>query len=815
MRNPIALLAVLLLGCGSETGGSEGAPADAVDVVVAVDGAVAVDAAVAVDSATDVGSGDIAEASQDIADTGGAPLVDAADVDVPLVDAPDTGATDAVEDATPDTADTPDVPPVDPFTVDSDRDGVTDGQEGLDGTDPADPSSALAWHPEVDTWPRLFFGPDQVPELSERAKAESGPYQTLYSRVVAHANATPPEPDPQEVEPYLSGTEPTRALIAESAAFVALVEGSAPMADKAAGLLLAPFPPTGELPFGSKYDLYEAEAMVSYCQAFDFLAGSGLLEGDALLAVRANLEARIDSFRETVSAYPMILWLQIEPNNHSMKVQGAMGLCAMVLNHRPSAAYELNEAITSLDYVLRGFQATPEGGYAEGWNYLSYGGNSTLPFMAAYHRLSGGETLPYRALGITANLPYPNDIINIADFGADPSVHEIYERAVWSARPDGLTAPTDDANPSGLHGAVVSWMFSDPVLLWSWLHPAVGLQSSRMDAASFALLDPDMVPTEPTWPLDGCFPEAGIGVLRSDLLEGAVLLELLGEHGKVRTSGLGHEHADATSFFLHAFGEELLLDPGYINWDNHDKVLYAKDHNLILVDGEGPPVNPLPPVGVDAFLVDCGGDAALTHMTSTATWKGVTVTRRVARVDGRYFVVDDRLEGDGPHVYTYQLNGNGGAETDGSFEPLGPPEAPIGARWDRPAASVLAAVVPTAGAATYGSREEEHAITWGAWESHMVLTVEAPMDAHAGYLSILYPVEAGAETPAIEALATADGTAALLVHAEVGDELVIVNRTAAPTVVSAPFGAVTAGPGLLLQRRSPSGELVWEATLAP
>ena len=47
----------------------------------------------------------------------------------------------------------------------------------------------------------------------------------------------------------------------------------------------------------------------------------------------------------------------------------------------------------------------------------------------------------------------------------------------------------------------------------------------------------------------------------------------------------------------------LAIDPGYIRWEEHDRVRFGIDHNLIAVDGEGPPVpNVFGVGGADGFM---------------------------------------------------------------------------------------------------------------------------------------------------------------------------------------------------------------------
>jgi hypothetical protein len=169
-----------------------------------------------------------------------------------------------------------------------------------------------------------------------------------------------------------------------------------------------------------------------------------------------------------------------------------------------------------------------------------------------------------------------------------------------------------------------------------------------------------------------------------------------------------------------------------------------------------------------------------------ATWRGVDVTRRLVRLGPQGpFVVADALQAAEPHLYTWQLNGHGGGEVSAStFELLAD-----GARWTRPKASLRAVVLPVEGTASVGHRLEEHAPSWGTWQLHEALTVDASMAAQAGFLALLLATPAGVAEGDVVALAAPAGVAALRVEGGVGERVIVQNRGAQAAAL--PLGGAT------------------------
>ena len=285
--------------------------------------------------------------------------------------------------------------------------------------------------------------------------------------------------------------------------------------------------------------------------------------------------------------------------------------------------------------------------------------------------------------------------------------------------------------------------------MFAWFRPAAGFPAQGSPTAAFALYDGSQPPSDLGEPVEASLADAGFAIFRSSWAADATYLVLQGEHGNIRTADPGHEHPDELSFLLWHGGVPLLIDPGYINYSNRDKVMLASDHNVILVDGQGSPIDLIggfpAAVGVDAFLDPMQTVGFVTTVAVTTTYRGATFKRRIARVDGRFFVVEDRIDAGGAsHVYTWLMNGmGGGGVPESTFV-----ELTDGARWRNGTAQVEVRVQPVEGTAARVSDLQEHCSIWGQWATHRRINVTATQAAHSGFMAIVLPTADGELEPA-------------------------------------------------------------------
>ncbi|MCX7958297.1 MAG: heparinase II/III-family protein, partial [Deltaproteobacteria bacterium] len=304
-------------------------------------------------------------------------------------------------------------------------------------------------------------------------------------------------------------------------------------------------------------------------------------------------------------------------------------------------------------------------------------------------------------------------------------------------QPDGLMLPVDDANPSCLHGAVHYRIFDNKDFLWQWYKPSCGFYSNKLNALSLLLLTDDEPPESPaSVPAEASYPDGGLAILRDSFGGSGTFFALVGENGKIRTNGLGHEHPDELSFTLWAYGVPLVIDPGYINWDNHNLVKYSKDHSVILIDGEGSGYDELRnQIGTDAFLGDIESSTMVASLIGRTSYRGSDIRRSVVRVNKNYFLLFDsvKLPDSLTHTVSVQINGAGGGDIEDSSFEIGP----NGAVYLREGVSLSIFVLSDGDNLSFSSRREEYARVWGVYGYNDMFIAEAEAKNNIYFLTLL------------------------------------------------------------------------------
>jgi len=249
-------------------------------------------------------------------------------------------------------------------------------------------------------------------------------------------------------------------------------------------------------------------------------------------------------------------------------------------------------------------------------------------------------------------------------------------------------------------------------------------------------------------------PDAGNAVFRSDWSSEAVWGLLVAENGDARKTL--HDHVDGTSFTMAAYGEYLLLDPGYYKPNELDNAVTAQGdaHNLVLIDGQGPPDKGLlSDFGdTDAWLEDFESTSEIDYAEARIEYEEHEIVRSVALVRERYFVIADRIEGDGEHTYTQRWSGWAGHDSIGGTFSL----REDGATWERTAAGVDLYVFSEAGvtleepAFVEGERPHVHQFDNHDGRHHRVADAVVVGEA-PDFLTLAVPYRVGEETLTVEA----------------------------------------------------------------
>jgi hypothetical protein len=721
------------------------------------------------------------------------------------------------------------------------------------GTDDDAASSGEEFLPPVPEWlpqdadlrhPRILFHRNDVPAIRDRLTRE--PYLSLFQRVVDISGwADGIDPDEHE-----RGAERRKANAAKCLAFMyaidrTVVDGHAvpfpspeerrALGDRARDLLLAMFtrsrlavpPPIG----GWDRDITTSEEIVMWAVAYDMLVGGGYEFDTAEEAIRENLTALTSElYRNYVDiTSPGGIYPYLHTNNHRAKTASAIALAAIVLaEHEPDPdedpqgfmdpANWLDYGLEQLDDVLGYHHMAPDGVYSEGPYYYRYAMQNVIPFARAWDRLARG-----RAREV--------DGVIIPSLWRHPRFQRSQRWMLDMTLPNMALAPLDDGYVGRAHtfGILPQDHPDAPAFHWAWArentahepgwpHPYETNANIELAVDSIVIHDDAVDPAEPEGATTRFYMEGGHAVFRSDWSRDAVMAVVTGEHDTAYSFGRdrhgravipdSHEHADPGSFLLNAYGERLIMDPGYLDFGRHYDVNQGEHHNIILSEGAGPvdclaasvgwgllgSDGPPPSYGNGmAYLSDTLDTDFLDAVRVTTSYgrhvkKRADIVRRFLFVNESYLVIADQVTAPNAPVrdYTWLLHGNGGGDTGGAFE-----RTDTGAVWSQGAARVTAGVAFASGAAVFdtglsthepGGRSPEGDVASG---EHAVLEATARAGEVRSIL-LVYPSRIDEDAPNITEVTVPDGAGLKLTDPTRDRRTLAFHRTAGPDVVSIP-----------------------------
>ncbi|MBW2455780.1 MAG: heparinase II/III family protein [Deltaproteobacteria bacterium] len=664
--------------------------------------------------------------------------------------------------------------------------------------------------------PRLVVTADRKDDLTERIGRE--PYASILAAIEVEAAKAFEEPDPDVWDHKTIGDNNE---IAQANAFLAWLLDDETAASKARDILLR-MPTDFETNATWDVNIRMPHVLMSFCFAWDLLRGTPWLN-DQDAARAADLVTTVnakffDQFLNNPATRQLVLGFS--QNNHPIRTASAIGMVAITFPDHPEASTWANWAVSELTYLLGpdGRYLQSDGGVSEGPFYYGFAYGPALAFFIAMDNAVD----PARSFARDCRNRQDDDPWLVTDcvegepFTFDnPLYGELFQSTVdWSINlrlPSGWRAPLGDANFIALNGgAVLTGFGGAPHTLWDWENT---LEESPpmtwgMDlrAHHLAYVDDSVTAAEPPWK-NRFMPAAGNAVFRSGWDPEARWLLLVAENGPARKTL--HDHVDGTSFTLAAYGEYLLLDPGYYKPDDMDNAVTAHgdSHNLILIDGQGPPDKGLliDFGDADAFLENTLDGEALAYAEAHESYRDSTIERSVVFVRDRYFVVADRLSTTHgtARTHAWRLGGWAGLDVEGVFEPrdcLG--DSGCGARWERSVAGVdvhLAATDPGLQIVEppHTPLQAPHVEAFDRQRNvvdHGV--IDGVVDGLApGYLAVLAPYRVGAATgdeddvPIVTPLDAGADAAAWLIETPAGTEVAWLRKPGAATTLTLAGGA--------------------------
>ena len=526
-------------------------------------------------------------------------------------------------------------------------------------------------------------------------------------------------------------------------------------------------------------DISMPNGQVPFAIAWDLLAGTAFFpEGDAAEA-RRRLVAINEKFYDRYVLDEFFRWtsLTVSQNNHPIRTAGAMGVTALAFPDQPRSREILDFAASELEYLWgpTGRYIQEDGAVSEEPFYFGYGFPPAIAFFLAMRNAwPEGELLyrncinrndvdPWAPIDCTEGQPFEWEDPLAMPFDANPHSQRLWSAFQWSLdhrMPSGLRSTTGDGKTRRQNaGLLLSAISGYGMFAWDARNNRDGTvdMTRGLDLAPQHLLEIADEPVDnlPAWTSNAHLP-SGHAVLRSGWGQDDLWILLLGESGAARKTL--HDHADGTSFALAAYGEYLLIDPGYYKPNDLDNAVTADapSHNVVLVDGQWAPKR---------GLLNDWGDADAT-MTAFRDGRGVdvaqvsqacrqaTVDRTMLMVRDRYAIVADRIasEVSSARAFTWRANGLAGYDAGGSYT-----IDTDGATFTREKAGIRVAIASTAAQPAVaeppfeaGKAPHAHAIDdEDGFASHAVM--DATVNAVApGFLAVLAPWKADAAADAPE-----------------------------------------------------------------
>jgi len=434
-------------------------------------------------------------------------------------------------------------------------------------------------------------------------------------------------------------------------------------------------------------------------------------------------------------------------DNHHVKLYASLTLLSLVIYDESGSNDDFSRGESRLLAVLNNMTITgdngePVGGWAEGPGYHNYSMNQYIPALTALKNKG------------------------ILDLNTIP---ELIQTHLWLSKivmPDGYLPPMDDNEAviddwSGILYSLHNGVPERDMLYWMWDIGGKKVNKAFLPDYISQFDNTHPVYTDPVklgWNPTGFFPESGFARFRSSWDKNAVYSLFLTEHGEARKNGQAHEHPDPNSFIIHAYSDMLLLDSGYGGWAEHDYTRFAKNHNLILIDGEGPDEASQGSLfqfwdanGANAYLTEYFTSRGIDYAMSTTKYCETDFSRSIMFPDHEYFLVFDRVSSDMDRTFTLLFHGNGGATSGGSFS-----EKEWGALWGQENA-VLRSYTIGSSDLNFTTEDMNHAVyNRTPMLSHTVLKV-SQSGTNECFLSLLYPEKKNVPIPNITQINVTNG----------------------------------------------------------
>jgi len=657
----------------------------------------------------------------------------------------------------------------------------------------------------VNPHPHMLMLPEHKEIVLQRCERE--PYKTMLERISATASL---DYDPGDPEVYDSNPEGNNASIAQANALIAYL-----FDDELAGQKAVEFLNKIRTDFDTNqvYDIHirMPKVVMGYINAWDLLLATPYInEEDANTAKSLIIELMDKFFSITVRSSSGAFLMHQTQNNYNIKVASSFIYAALAFPDAPQGKEWRNFSMSEFGFMLSttSHYIQEDGGVSEGPFYFGFALESAIPALLAYKNTIGGPVTISRDCTYRTNVPPWDDIECIEGEPytfINPLDGEILKRAVdWTIKirlPSGDRPPFEDANfnPTRVVG-ILSGVWNEPLYAWDWKENINSPQSISDDPVYLVYYDDTIMPEEPGWTPTQFLAHAGNAMFRSDWGNDAIWFMMMAENGPVHMTV--HDHVDDTSFQLYAFGEYLAMDPGYYKPNSLDNSVtaHAWNHNLTLIDNQGPPDKGLLTDfnDTDCFLENIYDGNIFDYAEARTRYQETDIVRSALFVRNRYVVVSDFLDASSSHEYSFRVHGYAGYDSGGTYT-----DFTLGGRWERPKAGLDVSVTSTAGTPSFAHPAYQYHASPNVhrFENNRQIADHVVLDAvvngqDLSFLAVLYPYRKGStdpfEMPAqVQEITAGSGLAALSITASDGKkDVILANRTGSSVSVSISEGVI-------------------------
>jgi hypothetical protein len=382
-----------------------------------------------------------------------------------------------------------------------------------------------------------------------------------------------------------------------------------------------------------------AQALRNYAVAYDLIYWE--FNDDQREIIENQLIKQVEQHHRNFRKFPnsfsnneIASGIGIPQNNHIIEIASGVATVALIVDHKRAKLY-FDDAINELQHGLSMIDV--DGSYREGAYYGRYVASIIFPFA---HYLN--NTTNTNILKVSRIKKFIRWLIDIE-------------------KSDGSVPLFDDAfHHSFLFQPLGSGLTEyDNELMFLYKENEENFRESDLKYIDiFCGFDDRTFPIKPDYDPVIYYPDGGMSIFRGEM---NIYALFLGEPDKKNDTH--HDHFEPGVFTLSAFNKDFLIDSGYgikgVNNVNRSWFTSAQAHNIPLVNGLGPNLNPVWGDELNVEMYDYFGSEQISASVIRSNYRGADITRSIWFANQKYFIVLDEFESDRKKIYSIPWHGLG------------------------------------------------------------------------------------------------------------------------------------------------------------